>query len=473
MTDAITLKIPKAFAELRQPKRYKVYYGGRGGAKSNAFAATLLTMGAERPLRILCARELQVSIADSVHKLLADIIANYDLHAFYEITQNAIRGANGTEFIFKGLRHNVREIKGLEGIDIAWVEEAQIVSDQSWELLIPSIRKEGSEIWMSFNPKNPTDATWQRFVTNAGDDTIVRKVSWRDNPFFPSVLEAERVKLQQQDADAYAHIWEGDFDTRFSGSVYAKWLKQDRIDSRVKHDPTYPVYTAWDMGYGDATAITFYQVGNGEIFIIDYYENNLEDVKHYCEVLSGKQIIVNERDLDTGKILHWRYGEDLSDHVHRKDYLYHPDSAHFVPHDANKGVLEAGGRSIIEQAREFGVKMFLIPATGQQNSEAALRAILPKCWFNKERTQDLVASLLHYHYEFDEDRGRYGKLPYHDWSSHGADSAEIMARVVVEKTITTKQIEGQQIDRKFHRLRRENNMDQHDPYRLKRTKNRR
>ena len=394
----VRMKVLEPFRGLFEPKRYKVYYGGRGGAKSHAIATALLMIGCQRKVRILCARELQVSIGDSVHKLLCDIISEYGLDGFYTITQTSIRGANGSEFLFKGLRHNVREIKGLEGIDIVWVEEAQIVSDNSWELLIPSIRKEGSEIWMSFNPKNPTDPTWQRFVLNADDNTLVKKVSWRDNKFFPSVLEIERKKLLKDDPEAYAHIWEGEFDTRYSGAVYAKWIKPEHIRDGVKGET--PVHTAWDLGYDDATAIWFWQVVGKEVRFIDYYEASGQDIEHYVKVVRSKT---------------YDYGD------------------HYVPHDAANKLLAAGGRSIVQQAFGMGVKMRVVAATSQQNQIEALRLVLQNSYFEKSLTKDGVNALMQYHFEYDEKRGMFKSHPRHDWSSHGADAAEIVGQVMKER----------------------------------------
>lgn len=464
---ALSLSIPEAFHGLFQPKRYKVYYGGRGGAKSWAFGTALLGIGVQRKIRVLCARELQRSITDSVHKLLSDIIAsNPILAAFYEVQNKNIYGANGTEFAFIGLKHNATEIKSYEGVDYCWIEEAQAVSGKSWEILIPTIRKEDSELWLSFNPKNPTDATWQRFVMQADEDSLICKVGYRDNPFFPQVLDKERQRLQKHDPEAYAHIWEGEFDTRYSGAVYAKFVDQARISDRVKHDPAYPVYTAWDKGYGDATAIVFYQVGGGEVFIIDYFEDNQEDTKYYCEVLAGRRIVVDKRNMDTGEVEEWHYGESIPEHEHRQAYNYHP-VGHFVPHDAGIKLMEAGGRSVVDQALKLGVRMFVIPATAHMNSEEALRTTLPKCWINRDRCGDLVQALMSYHYEFDDDRQRYSKLPYHDWSSNGCDAAEIMARTWRDAEVTQKDLDGRAITNKFHRLRREHNLVQEDPYRMR------
>lgn len=460
--------IPKAFKELFEPKRYKIYYGGRGGAKSHNIARALLIMGMQKPMRIVCAREIQKSIDDSVHALLSDLIKTYELGWFYEVQKKTIIGRNGTEIKYRGLKHNTTDLKSLEGADICWIEEAENVSNNSYEIVIPTIRKDGSEIWVSFNPKNPTDPTWTRFVQTQSDRMLVKKVSWRDNPFFPQVLEDERQELEKTDPEAYKHVWEGEFDTRYSGAVYAKWVAKlnelGRVSSKVTHDPNYPVYTAWDLGYDDATSIIFFQLGSNEVFIIDYYESNMEDVKHYCEVLYGRRINIHERDMATGEVQRWEFGDELPHHAHRKDYAYH---AHYVPHDADYKIQAAGGRSIVSQAARLGVKMFTIPATSQQNSIEALRETLPKCWINADRCRDLVTALMHYHFEYDEDRKIFKSAPNHDWSSHAADAGELLGRMWKEKATTMKTLESQAVHNTFHRLRRENNLVQEDPYRVR------
>jgi phage terminase large subunit len=161
---SLKVSFPEPFQGLWESSRYKVYYGGRGGAKSWAIARALILKSLERKMLILCTRELQTSIADSVHRLLTDQIGAMELGASFEIERNTIRSASGSEFRFKGLRHSIEEIKSTEGVDICWVEEAQSVSAHSWEILIPTIRKEGSEIWVSFNPGQEDDPTYRRFV---------------------------------------------------------------------------------------------------------------------------------------------------------------------------------------------------------------------------------------------------------------------------------------------------------------------
>ena len=206
----VNIDIPAAFGELFQPHRYKVYYGGRGSGKSINFGRASLIKGTQRPLFILCAREIQTSIKDSVHRLLREQIDELGLNSFYRVTQNAIYGKNGTEFTFKGLRLNTQEIKSTEGVDICWVEEGQAVSADSWDVLIPTIRKPGSEIWVSFNPLNETDPTYQRFVMSPPGNAFVRKVNYDENPFFPEVLHDEMEWLKAKDYQSYLHVWEGE-----------------------------------------------------------------------------------------------------------------------------------------------------------------------------------------------------------------------------------------------------------------------
>lgn len=224
----IALDIPKALLPLLQPARYKVMYGGRGAGKSFTVASWLVVLGLQRPLRVLCAREYQVSIKDSVHRLLADRIDALGLSAFYNVTQTSITSTNGTEFTFKGLHHNAQEIKSFEGADLCWIEEAQAVSAESWDVLIPTIRKQGSEIWLTFNPLSPDDATWQRFVKNPPPGAWVQKVLFSDNPWFPEVLDDERKHLQEIDPELYQHVWLGEPRTISDAQVFkGRYLVQE------------------------------------------------------------------------------------------------------------------------------------------------------------------------------------------------------------------------------------------------------
>ena len=181
------IKIPDPFRDLLRPARYKIYYGGRGSAKSWSYATVLLAMAANRPLRILCAREIQLSIADSVKRLLDDRIDALGLSGFYTSTNSEIAGANGSVFLFAGLKHNITKIKSVEGVDIAWLEEGDRISRDSLDILIPTIRKPGSEIWITFNPSEPTDPVYEDFVLAdpPRSNAMVKMVNYEDNPFFP------------------------------------------------------------------------------------------------------------------------------------------------------------------------------------------------------------------------------------------------------------------------------------------------
>lgn len=406
----VQIQIPKAFKGLFEPKRYKVYYGGRGGAKSHNFARALLVKGMKKKMRYLCCRELQGSIGDSVHKLLSDIIDAHGLNAFYEVLKNSIRGKNGTEFFFKGLKHNATEIKSTEGIDVVWVEEAELVSANSWEILIPTIRKGGSEIWVSFNPKNPTDPTYIRMVANADDDMLVKKVSWRDNPFFPDVLEKERKKLKKDDPEAYEHIWEGGFDTRHNGAVYAKTIDEAREDkriSKVPYDPSSPVITAWDLGYGDSTAIWFAQVVGREPRIIDCYSNSQQGINHYIDYVRGKP------------------------------YSY---EGHFLPHDARQGQLRTG-MSLSDQLKQMGFNHTVLGLSDVAAGIELGRKLLKTVWIDKEKCKDGLHALMNYQYEYDERRQMFKPKPLHDWSSDYADAFRYLALALEQdkKIINTNQ----------------------------------
>jgi len=250
---ATRAEFPSKLRFLFKPARYKVAHGGRGGAKSWGFARALLILAAQRQLRVLCARELQVSIQDSVHKLLSEQIEPLGLAGFYQVQQAAIRGANGSEFVFSGIRSNITKIKSMEGIDICWVEEAEKVSKESWDVLIPTIRKPGSEIWVSFNPSEESDPTYQRFVVKPPPGAVVREISWRDNSWFPAELRAEKDYLYAVDAEAAAHVWGGGCRKNSNAAVLrGRWSVESFEPQPWWHGPYYGA----DWGFAaDPTAL--------------------------------------------------------------------------------------------------------------------------------------------------------------------------------------------------------------------------
>jgi phage terminase large subunit len=205
----ITVSIPPAFKELTEPHRYKSYHGGRGSGKSYSFARVLLVMAASKKLSVLCCREFQTSIADSVHRLLSDQIDVLGLSEFYTIQKTEIFSTCGSSFIFRGLNKNIQEVKSLYGTDVCWIEESQSVSDTSFEVLIPTIRKENSEIWLSWNTGEESDPVYKRFVTSPPPDCVSKLINYDSNPYFPEVLRREMEYCKEVDHDAYEQIWLG------------------------------------------------------------------------------------------------------------------------------------------------------------------------------------------------------------------------------------------------------------------------
>ena len=221
----VEVEFPAAFKPLTQPARYKGAYGGRGSGKSHFFAGlAVLRMASEPGLRVVCVREVQRSIADSVKQLLEDKIAAFGLEGFFTITEAEIAGANGSRCVFRGMQnHTAASIKSLEGFDVAWVEEAQTISQKSLELLTPTIRKQGSELWFSWNPESADDPVDVLLRQNAPDDAVVLKVNWDDNPWFPDELRADMERDKRRDPDKFAHVWEGEYRGLSEARVFRNW----------------------------------------------------------------------------------------------------------------------------------------------------------------------------------------------------------------------------------------------------------
>jgi phage terminase large subunit len=402
-------EFPIKLEGLFKKSRYKVAYGGRGGAKSWGIARALLILGAKNPIRILCAREFMTSMRDSVHKLLCDQIESLGLLNFYEITQASIRGKNGTEFAFVGLKNNVANVKSYEGIDICWVEEAQTVSRLSWNILIPTIRKEGSEIWVSFNPELETDETYQRFVANPPEDCITMRVNWYDNPWFPDTLRMEKDALKQRDEEAYNQVWEGLCRQTVDGAIFAKEMQQAEKDGRitkVPYDASKPVHAVFDLGWSDSTAIWFLQYVGMETRLIRYIENSQQTMSYYLATMQT-------------------FG-----------YVY---DTIWLPHDAENKTLAAAGRSIDDIVRSAGYKTQILPRVPIVDSINAARTIFPNCWFDREHAADGITCLRHYRYDVDPDTKQFSRSPLHDHYSHGADAFRYIALMIKEPVKRKKQ----------------------------------
>ena len=390
---------PAKLRGIFNPYRYKVAMGGRGSGKSWAFARALLIQAASKPLRVLCAREVQKSIKQSVHQLLTDQIQALGLGQFYEVLETEIRGKNGSLFVFAGLAtHTVESIKSYEGVDVVWVEEAQCVSKRSWDILIPTIRKPNSEIWITMNPDLDTDDTYKRFVIDTPPDTLLVRINWSDNPFFPDVLEREREHCKRANPKDYENIWEGRPKSVVDGAIYADeyqaMLDENRI-TRVSHDPTLKAHAVWDLGWNDSMAIIIVQRAGSECRIIDYVEEDHQTLDWYSNLLRSK-------NYNWGKL--------------------------YLPHDAVVKDYKTG-RSADSLLQSMGWDTEIVPIGDVENGIRLSRMLLPRCWLDKERTLRLQECLKRYRRSINATTDQPGK-PLHDENSHGADAFRYLATCI-------------------------------------------
>ncbi len=402
----LDLDVPMQFSELFNPTRawrHLCYHGGRSSAKSTSVALSRLISGMRRKERGLCTREIQGSIADSVHRLLSDLIAKYNLNTWQVQEKIIYNTGTGSEIIFKGLHNNTQSIKSTEGLDWAWVEEAQSVSDSSIRDLVPTVRKPGSIIIWTFNRLSEEDAVWTNIVQQADDKTLVIKVNSDDvDDILSDEVRDEREKMRLNNPEMFEHVWLGEPLTTKTGSVFGKQLARAREDGRigsVPYDASYGVYTAWDLGVSDSTAIWFFQIVGKELRFIDHYESSGEDLGHYVGVIQAR------------------------------GYRY---TKHFLPHDANHRELQTN-MTRVEFFAQKGINNVevLRPTNftpGQDDIDLVARPKLSICWFDAEKCKRGLECLRAYHYEFDEKNNLLKKKPEHDWSSH-TSSAFIYAMI--------------------------------------------
>lgn len=428
----LRIELPKKLGELFHGEAdYRGAYGGRGAAKTIGFAkmavAEMLQLYNGKPWNFLCARELQKSLKDSVFSVIAAQITEMGLDDAFEVGKEFIRAKNGNEFLFYGLRTNISEVKGLHGVRRTWLEEAQKVSKSSLEYLIPTVMRDfpDCELWASWNPQDADDPIQEMFTKYADSRTKCVKINWYDNPWFPQSLDKVRLRDKQNNPDKYGWIWEGNFNVNNEASVYGKWIEKARQYGRIRKgifDPSLPVYTAWDLGYSDDTAIWWFQVAGNEVRLIDYYANHRQDMKHYAEQIYGREIV----DVvygENGKVTAYGLGAIICER--RARYKY---DKQYVPHDAANKLLQAGGRSVVDQLYEFGIKAYSVNATSQQNQIAAARATIDVSFFDEETCEEGIRCLKKYEFAEKED-GTYSHTPKHDGWSHGADAFEVIAQV--------------------------------------------
>jgi len=405
-------KFPPKLKGLFNPARYKVLYGGRGSGKSYAAASALLIEAAQKPLRVLCAREVQKSLKQSVHTLLVDQIQTLNLGYFYTVTESEIRGINGSVFTFSGLAsHTVESIKSMANIDRCWIEEAQTVSKKSWEILIPTIRANNSEIWITMNPDLDTDETYVRFILNPPPDTFLVNINWVDNPWFPLVLEKERQHCLKSDPKSYNNIWEGKPKTVVDGAIYADEFQQvvdEHRIAKISHDPILKTHVVMDLGWADKMAIIMVQRSGSELRIIDYIEESYKTLDYYSDQLK-------QRSYNWGTV--------------------------FMPHDAVARDFKTG-KSAAELMTQLGWNVSVVPMGEVEGGIRVARLTFSRCWFDKEKTERLLECLKRYRRAINSTTGQ-PQGPLHDEASHGADAFRYMC-------LSTDQMRNDNLKRKRH-----------------------
>lgn len=365
--------------------RYIVLKGGRGGTKSWSAARSLLIRGYENPLRVLCVREVQRSIKESVHQLLSDQIQRLGLSGFYDVLTNEIRGKNGTKFAFTGLSNLTADaLKSYEGFDVAWCEEAHKLSQRSVDLLLPTIRKPGSQIIFTFNPELDTDEVWVRFIENTPDNCVVRDCSYHNNPWFPEVLEEERqeflrmVESGARSKEDYDWVWEGKTKPAVDGAIFARQVAQTIEEGRLCHVPHNPqLYThlVWDLGYSGMMTIGFVQRSADSVRLIDYIEDSHRTYDSYVSQIRDK----------------------VSQHGYRIALDGKQGGKAWLPHDGKQTRPEIG-KSPIQLLNELGLHAPTegIPGKKVERRIELARQMFPRVSFDKEKCSGLFNRLRRY-----------------------------------------------------------------------------
>lgn len=388
--------------EQENRKRYYIAYGGRSGARSWSFARALILQCLSNPLFVLCAREIQKSLDESVKKLLENQIELLGLDYFFSVKDTEITGINGCRIVFAGLRNmSAKNLKSYEGLDVVWVEEAEAVSKSSWNNLIPTIRAEDSEIWVSFNPDMDTDETYKRFVVSPPESSFVVKMTWQDNPWHPAVLEQDRRKMEREDPEEYENVWKGNPRTVVKGAIYAKEVLkmiEERRYRPVPYDPRLLVHTIWDLGWNDQTSIVFAQRLHSEVRVIDYAEESFLRLDEWAKIIKDKPYV---------------YGD------------------HWLPHDGANETLAAGGQSMQKQLKPLLGKM---PKVIQRPDSVEVpirsaRMMWPRVYMDEVKCERLMECLKRFRRGVPETTGEPG-APVKDEYRHGADAYGGMAMVV-------------------------------------------
>jgi phage terminase large subunit len=392
--------VPRKLAPLLAPRRYKGAYGGRGGAKSHFFAEQIVIRCYTSPTRVVCIREVQKSIRDSVRQLLVDKIDGLGLSRHFEILDAEIRGPGGSLIIFRGMQsYNADSIKSLEGYDIVWVEEAQTLSQYSLDLLRPTIRKAGSEIWCSWNPRHKTDPVDQFFRRNPPADAISVQINWRDNPWFPDVLKREMEHDFEVDPDKAEHIWEGAYGSS-QGAILARWVNQADRDGRIHDGVVYdpqgtPVDVSCDIGYRDTASWWYWQRAIGGYRILHYEGDSGLDADDWIpRIRQTLQSLGVER---LGRI--------------------------WLPHDARAKTFQSSHTVAERFLSAFGGQhVGMVPVSKKHDQISAARAVIGRCAFHSGRCEDGLDGLRAWEYEWLDEANTFSREPVHNWASHPSDA---------------------------------------------------
>ncbi len=379
-------------------------YGGRGSAKTRTFAKMTAVRAhiwdaAGREGVILCGRQFMNSLDDSsLEEVKAAIRSEPWLEPFFDIGEKYVRTKSGRiRYVFSGLDRSIESIKSKARILLGWVDEAEPVTEESWQILVPTLREEDSELWITWNPKRKSAAVESRFRNPTDPRFKVVEMNWSDNPWFPAKLERDRQRDQRERPEQYRHIWEGDFITALTGAYYSKHLLEARQQGRigkVQPDPLMQVRAFWDIGFNDSTAIWVAQFVGREVRVLDYYEAQGQPLAAHLVWL---------RD---------RWSNCLC----------------VLPHDGAQHSNVTGMR-FADHIRQAGFKAETVDNQGKgaaMKRIEALRRLFPSIWFNEDTTRAGLDALGWYHEKRDEARN-IGLGPEHDWSSHAADAFGLMA----------------------------------------------
>ena len=405
----INAQFPPALAFLFKPSRYKVARGGRGSGKSWGFARALILRCLQQKTRVLCTREIQKSIQQSVHQLICDQIEALGLSAAFEIVQSEIRGPHGSCFYFSGLSDITADtLKSFEGVDVCWCEEAQSISNKSWKTLIPTIRKEGSEIWVTYNPELESDPTHERFVLHPPPDCVSVLMNYTDNPYFPAVLEAERLHAQKtMKPEDYRHTWLGECKPAVEGAIYFDAMSAAINAGRIRevpHDCSLKTHVVFDLGMADSMTLILVQKVASEIRVIHYIEGNQRILADYSAELKGLRL--DDQPMNWGSV--------------------------YLPHDGFH-VKHQTGKDDATIMRGLGWDVTAVPNVSVNSGIDRAREVFARVYFNKGRTERLVECLKRYRWNISQKTGE-AQHPLHDEFSHGADAFRYLA--LVEADIT-------------------------------------